>query len=80
MNERTLRAVRTRTVGTAQRAMRGSNRRVGTRRITRQGGCRRLQIIRTSLPSILLKAAACIAYPWFFALAKVSRRLSNLCS
>lgn len=39
---------------------------------------KRLEILRTAFPMIL-KAAAWIAYPWLFALVKVSRRLGNLC-
>jgi hypothetical protein len=37
------------------------------------------RLVRTPLPVMILKVAAWIAYPWFFALVKVSRCLDNLC-
>jgi hypothetical protein len=44
----------------------------------RQGDRERLESMRTPLAMMILKAAVWIAYPWLFALVKVSRCLGNL--
>src|ERR1700739_4355426 len=44
-----------------------------------QGNRERPEIMRTPRPMMILKAAAWIAYPWLFALVKVSRCLGDLC-
>jgi len=80
MSKRTRRAVRIWTLRTAQRGMRVSKRLAGMPRATNQDDREALQIMRTRLPMMILKALAWIAYPCLFVSVRLIRCLGNLCS